>query len=234
MADRKLDVRVYPLDDPKGNTKAFSSVAINDIVAIRGIRVVEDKKGLFVAMPQSYDKKTEKHYDIAFPSTGELRKDINRAILNEHNRLKDLDPAQRAYDSHEPIEPDAINVEDIKLDIRVYPIEDPQGSTKAFASISVDDLVTIRGVRVVEGNDGLFVAMPQSQDKYMNYHDVAFPLTAELRNEISAVVLEKLGVELSVEQKPSLVNKLAEGAQKATEHVTPQRPAAKSHTGVLE
>ena len=233
MANAKLDVRVYPIDEPKGNTKSFASVAINDTVAIRGIRVVEDNKGLFVTMPQSFDKKTEKYHDIAFPLNGDLRKEINKTVLDEHNRVSALALEQRGYDSPEPAITEAINAEDVKLDIRVYPLEDPQGNTKAFASISVDDLVAIRGIRVVEGDEGLFVAMPQSQDKYMNYHDVAFPLTADLRKEMSAGVLEKLSAEKAVERKPSLGEKLAEGADKAAGHTAPERSAAKSHAGVL-
>ena len=232
----KLDVRVYPLDDPKGNTRAFANVAVNDTVAIRNIRVVEDAKGLFVTMPQSYDKKAEKYHDIAFPLNSDLRKEINRAVLGEHDRVSNLAPEERGYAKPEPNEA-KINVEDVKLDIRVYPLEDPQGTTMAFASVSVDDLVAIRGLRVVEGGEeGIFVAMPQSQDKYMNYHDVAFPLTKELRDEISKGVIDKfVNPEKSVDRKQSLGDKLAAGNEKAAGHVAPERAAAaKSHVGTLE
>ena len=232
----KLDVRVYPLDDPKGNTKAFANVAINDMVAIRNIRVVEDSKGLFVTMPQSYDKKTEEFHDIAFPLKSDLRREINRAVLGEHDRVSNLAPGERGYEKPEP-NAEKIDAEGIKLDIRVYPLENPQGSTMAFASVSVDDLVAIRGLRVVEGGEeGIFVAMPQSQDKYMNYHDVAFPLTKELRDEISKGVIDKfINPEKSVDRKQSLGDKLAAGNEKAAGHVAPERQAAaKSHAGALE
>ena len=81
MINNKIDVRVYPINDPKTNTKAFASVAIDDLIVIRGIRIVEGKKGLFVTMPQSQDK--DKNYrDIAFPICGELRKAINQSVLD--------------------------------------------------------------------------------------------------------------------------------------------------------
>ena len=51
-----------------------------------------------------------------------------------------------------------------KLDVRVYPLTDQNNSTKAFASISVEDLIAIKGIRVVDGSKGLFVTMPQSRD----------------------------------------------------------------------
>lgn len=80
---------------------------------------------------------------------------------------------------------------DINLDVRVYPIEEPKGTTLAFASVSIDDLVAIRGIRVVDGEKGLFVSMPQSQDGKGEYHDVAFPLNADLRKDITDRILDE-------------------------------------------
>jgi stage V sporulation protein G len=79
----KLDVRVYPVDEPKGSTVAFANVGINDTVAISGIRVVQGEKGTFVTMPQSQDKEG-KYHDIAFPVNGDLRKEMNKAVLAEY------------------------------------------------------------------------------------------------------------------------------------------------------
>jgi stage V sporulation protein G len=77
-----------------------------------------------------------------------------------------------------------------KIEARVYPLADPKGNTKAFASVAVDDLIVIRGIRVVEGKNGLFVTMPQSQDKEKNYHDIAFSVSADLRKAINKSVLD--------------------------------------------
>ena len=79
----KLDVRAYPIAEPKGNTVAFASVTINDMIAINGIRVVEGANGTFAAMPQTKDDKGE-YRDIAFPVTKELRQELNKAVLNEY------------------------------------------------------------------------------------------------------------------------------------------------------
>ena len=83
MADTKLDVKVYPLNDPNNSTKAFANVTVADAVAIRGIRVIEGEKGLFVSMPQSKDKEG-KYHDIAFPVNSELRKALNKAVVDEY------------------------------------------------------------------------------------------------------------------------------------------------------
>ena len=80
---------------------------------------------------------------------------------------------------------------DIKVESRVYPLIDPKGNTKAFASISINDVIAIRGLRVVEGSNGLFVSMPQSKNGSGEYQDIAFPLTVDLRNDISKSVLDE-------------------------------------------
>jgi stage V sporulation protein G len=87
MADKengiKLDVRAYPIAEPKGSVVAFASVTINDLFAVNNIRVVNSEKGLFVAMPQIKDAKGE-YRDICFPVTAEMRKLLNDAILGAY------------------------------------------------------------------------------------------------------------------------------------------------------
>lgn len=78
-----------------------------------------------------------------------------------------------------------------KLDVRVFPLNEQDNSTKAFASIGVEDLIAIRGIRVVEGSKGLFVTMPQSKDQDGNYHDIAFPLNKELRQAMNKTILDE-------------------------------------------
>ena len=236
MTDMKLDVRVYPIDEPKGSTVAFASVGVEDLVAIRGIRVVDSEKGLFVAMPQSKDKDSNYH-DIAFPVTADLRKAINSSVLDEFERVSVISPDERGYDTPDKSAANSINAGDVKFDVRVFMIDEPQGSTKAFASVGVEDLVAIRGIRVVDGEKGLFVTMPQSKDKDGGYHDVAFPLTGDLRREFCKAVLDVYeGSDRAVDRKHSLGDKLAEGAEKAAAYVAQPRAAvAKSHgAGVLE
>jgi len=79
-----------------------------------------------------------------------------------------------------------------KLDVRIYPLKgQPDNSTKAFASITFDDMVAIKGIRVVDGTKGLFVTMPQSKDNEGNYHDIAFPVNGDLRKAMSKAILDE-------------------------------------------
>jgi stage V sporulation protein G len=84
-----------------------------------------------------------------------------------------------------------------KLDIKIYPLNEKideknkASTTKAFASVTIEDLVAINSIRVVEGSKGLFVSMPQSMDKEGNYHDIAFPVSGDLRKALNKAVLEE-------------------------------------------
>lgn len=73
---------------------------------------------------------------------------------------------------------------------RVYPLSNKDSNLKAFASITIDDAVCITGIRIIEGKNGVFMSMPQSKDNEGEYHDVAFPITKEAREEIQDAVLD--------------------------------------------
>ena len=66
---------------------------------------------------------------------------------------------------------------------------DGTGNLKAFCDLEVAEAFLIKGVRVVEGKNGLFVSMPQEQGKDGNWYDTVFPLTKEARQQVSEVVL---------------------------------------------
>jgi stage V sporulation protein G len=109
-------------------------------------------------------------------------------------------------------------MENFDLSVKVYPISEPQGATLAFASVGINDLVAIQGVRVVNGEKGLFVTMPQSQDKNGEYHDIAYPLNADLRKQISLAVLNAYDNEIDISQaKRSIEQKLQNGASRSAE-----------------
>jgi stage V sporulation protein G len=234
MNSNDLDVRVYPIGDPKGATLAFASVAMGDLAAIRGIRVVDSIKGPFVAMPQSQDN-TGIYHDIAFPLTGELRKTVNAVVLGEFEYQASLSPDQRGYEKFEP-DANARDASDIKLDVKVFPIAEPKGDTLAFASAGLDSVVAIRGIRVVDSGKGPFVSMPQSRDKSGEYHDVAFPLSGGLRKALSNAVLAEYRQQ-SIQKKQSIGTRLAEGRDAAARHnrehaARPRELAAKRSPGL--
>lgn len=79
----KIDVKITSLNPGDGATKAYASINLDNIIAIRNIRVMEGKKGLFASMP-SYQGADKKYYDIVFPKTAELREEINNAVVDAY------------------------------------------------------------------------------------------------------------------------------------------------------
>ncbi len=75
------DVKVRKLNR-EDSLKAFASITIDDVFVVNEIRVLEGKKGLFVAMPSK--KVGEKYLDISHPITAEWRQRINSAVLSEY------------------------------------------------------------------------------------------------------------------------------------------------------
>jgi stage V sporulation protein G len=77
--------------------------------------------------------------------------------------------------------------------VRIYPFETAGlgGRTLAYADITIDACLTIKGLRVVEGaNGGLFVAFPAQRGRNGRYYDLVAPLDAATREYIRTTVIE--------------------------------------------
>lgn len=73
-------------------------------------------------------------------------------------------------------------------EVKVYPGD--WGKTKAMASITIDNVFVVTGLKIIEGTKGYFVAMP-SRKSGDEYKDVCFPITKEAREYIETAVLTK-------------------------------------------
>ena len=67
---------------------------------------------------------------------------------------------------------------------------DGEGSLKAYCDLAIEDRFLIKGLRVVEGKNGLFVSMPRQQGKDGKWYDNVSALTKEMKVEVGRVVLE--------------------------------------------
>ena len=68
---------------------------------------------------------------------------------------------------------------------------------KAFASITFDDCFVIRGLKIIEGSNGTFVAMPSRRRNDGSYQDVAHPVNNETRQRIEARILSEYAREVA-------------------------------------
>ena len=81
----------------------------------------------------------------------------------------------------------------LKLEVSRLHKLDGSGSTKAFCDLSVCDSFVIKGLRVVEGEKGLFVSMPREEGKDGKWYNTVRPMSREVKDEIEKLVLEAYG-----------------------------------------
>jgi stage V sporulation protein G len=68
---------------------------------------------------------------------------------------------------------------------------------KAFASITLDNCLVVRGLRVINGSNGYFVSMPSKRRRNGMYQDIFHPINNETRKLIEDKVLDAFEAELS-------------------------------------
>ncbi|QVK21267.1 septation regulator SpoVG [Mycoplasmatota bacterium] len=78
-----------------------------------------------------------------------------------------------------------MNITDVRL-IKV----DGQNRLRAIAAITIDECFVVHELRVIEGDNGLFVAMPSRKRTNGEYKDIAHPINQETRKMIEEKVLE--------------------------------------------
>ena len=79
-------------------------------------------------------------------------------------------------------------------EVRVFPVNEEK--LKAYATITFDRCFVVRDLKVIQGNNGLFVAMPSKKRKDGTFKDTAHPLNTETREKIESAVLAEYRGEL--------------------------------------
>lgn len=74
-------------------------------------------------------------------------------------------------------------------DVRVRKIS-KEGKMKAIVSITIDDEFVVHDIKVIEGEKGLFIAMPSKKANDGEYRDVAHPISQSTRESIQQIILE--------------------------------------------
>ena len=74
-------------------------------------------------------------------------------------------------------------------DVRVRRIE-KEGKMKAIVSITLDNEFVIHDIKVIEGEKGLFIAMPSRKASDGEYRDIAHPINSETRDRIQRSVIQ--------------------------------------------
>ncbi|MCI1965092.1 MAG: SpoVG family protein [Oscillospiraceae bacterium] len=88
----------------------------------------------------------------------------------------------------------------LRYDVKIGSIK-PEGALKAIASVNINGAFAIRGIKLMEGQKGLFVSMPNYKTQRGEYIDICFPITAEARNDLKNAVIEAYEITLTQGQK---------------------------------
>lgn len=85
-------------------------------------------------------------------------------------------------------------------DIRIRLVKKEDAKLKAVASIIIDNCFAIHDIKVIEGNEGNFIAMPSRKTPDGEFKDIAHPINTETREIIKAAVFEAYDKILSEEK----------------------------------
>jgi stage V sporulation protein G len=75
-------------------------------------------------------------------------------------------------------------------DVRVRKING-DGKMKAVASVTFDNEFVVHDIKVIEGQSGLFIAMPSRKTPDGEYRDIAHPINSDMRGRLQDVILER-------------------------------------------
>lgn len=77
---------------------------------------------------------------------------------------------------------------------------------KAFANVTFDNALVIRGLKVINGNKGFFLSMPSKKRSNGTYQDIAHPVNSEMRRLLEERVLEAYEREVALKAQSQGIN----------------------------
>lgn len=80
-------------------------------------------------------------------------------------------------------------------DVRIRKVE-KEGKMKAVVSITIENEFVIHDIKIIEGEKGLFIAMPSRKSNDGEYRDIAHPINSSTRDNLQKMILEKYQEEI--------------------------------------
>jgi len=128
------EVRVTLRDEPR--LKAFVNVTFDDEFVVRGMKVIEGRKGLFVAMP-SRKGKDGTFRDIAHPINNNMRKKLEKVVLDEYySKCEEEGKSPKGSD----LEQEDFEAPDENVDVEVFEEDETEGNLEADSEEDIDDI----------------------------------------------------------------------------------------------
>lgn len=182
----KFEVSTMSKLDGDGPAKAIGTLIVNGEFAVHGIKVVDGKNGLYVAMPS--EKRNGGYEDVVFPVTKEARAAIDSAVLGTYEKLAASPEATIKNDIVTPTKPVST------VYAQMHNVDSDKTQTKAAGQITIDKCFVVTGVKLNEGTNSegqtkTFVAMPAKPNPTGGYDDVAHPITADFHSKVDKAVI---------------------------------------------
>lgn len=168
-----------------GGRLASATVRIDKLFLIHNVNLMQGKNGLFVSMPSVKNAKGE-YQDYAYFNN---RKDSEALALMIGKEFVHRTGLERPDTAH--------------LKVNLYLEE--RGNQKAYATVIINDCMNINRIRIMQGQNGLFVSMPKYKDAKGEYHEVISPANTNAYKAIQDKVME--------EYKKALGHKQEKGGQ---------------------
>lgn len=80
-------------------------------------------------------------------------------------------------------------------DVRVRLVQKEDSKLKAVASITIDECFVVHDIKIIEGQDGYFIAMPSRKTSEGEYKDIVHPINTETREQIIKLVIDAFDAE---------------------------------------
>lgn len=85
-------------------------------------------------------------------------------------------------------------------DVRVRKVS-KEGKMKAIVSITIDEVFVVHDIKVIEGDKGLFIAMPSRKTAEGEYRDIAHPINSDTRVRIQQIILDSYEMAIRKDRK---------------------------------
>ena len=183
------EITVNQLNKEDGNIRAFASVVFEESFKVSNIAVIENRDGqCFVSMPRYASSKDDSGYkDICHPITKEFREELYEGIMKAYEQVQQIEENRLQLKISQV---DQEKSQELKFNVKVTPFERDGSNIRGLARIYLEDCFVINNVSLLQGKNGLFVAMPSYKTKQTDeqgksiYQDICFPVTKEFRENL--------------------------------------------------
>lgn len=192
----KYSIKVNEVKNPEGNLLGFATVVFGDSFKVTNIAILKNSNGgVFVSMPRYKSNERDEnngfvYKNICNPITKEFRDGLYDNILSVYKNLlisnERGDAGQEAYEYAEVAEQGPL-----QFTVSVVPFQREGSNVKGLARVYLEDSFIINNVSVIEGKEGVFVAMPSYKTRKVDennkpiYQDVCYPITKEFRERLT-------------------------------------------------